>query len=78
MLEQSPYAVAPGELKDIVVWGTMLEGRLQPVTSGKTAEKSAAVSTVTARDPTMAQDGSSLARAVAANLATLLSHDHQP
>ncbi len=30
-LMQSPYEVAPEELKDIRVWGTMLEGRLQPV-----------------------------------------------
>ncbi|NNC55539.1 MAG: amidohydrolase family protein, partial [Pseudomonadales bacterium] len=31
VLEQSPYAVDPVQLKDIRVWGTMLEGRLQPV-----------------------------------------------
>lgn len=31
ILEESPYAVAPEKLKDIRVWGTMLEGRLQPV-----------------------------------------------
>jgi hypothetical protein len=31
ILEQSPYAVAPAKLKDIKVWGTMLEGRVQPV-----------------------------------------------
>jgi predicted amidohydrolase YtcJ len=34
VLEQSPYEVAPAQLKDILVWGTMLEGRVQPV-SGK-------------------------------------------
>ncbi|MFV8782518.1 amidohydrolase [Microbulbifer sp. SA54] len=31
VLMQSPYEVAPEKLKDIKVWGTMLEGRLQPV-----------------------------------------------
>jgi len=29
ILDQSPYAVAPQKLKDIKVWGTMLEGRVQ-------------------------------------------------
>lgn len=30
VLEQSPYAVAPMDLKNIRVWGTVLEGRIQP------------------------------------------------
>lgn len=30
VLEQSPYAVAPTALRDIPVWGTVLEGRVQP------------------------------------------------
>jgi hypothetical protein len=30
VLEQSPHAVAPAALKDIAVWGTVLEGRVQP------------------------------------------------
>jgi len=30
ILEQSPYEVAPSAIKDIGVWGTMLEGRVQP------------------------------------------------
>lgn len=30
ILEESPYAVAPAALKDIGVWGTVLEGRVQP------------------------------------------------
>lgn len=29
VLERSPYDVAPGELKGIGIWGTMLEGRVQ-------------------------------------------------
>ncbi len=35
VLDQSPYAVKPEQLKDIKVWGTMLEGRVQPVTLKK-------------------------------------------
>jgi predicted amidohydrolase YtcJ len=31
VLDRSPHAVAPDRLKDITVWGTMLEGRVQPV-----------------------------------------------
>lgn len=31
VLEKDPYKVDPKELKDIPVWGTMLEGRVQPV-----------------------------------------------
>jgi predicted amidohydrolase YtcJ len=31
ILERSPYEVPPAELKEIAVWGTMLEGRVQPV-----------------------------------------------
>ena len=31
ILEESPYDVAPEAIKDIAVWGTMLEGRLQPI-----------------------------------------------
>lgn len=30
VLEQGPHAVAPAALKDIAVWGTVLEGRVQP------------------------------------------------
>jgi hypothetical protein len=78
VLDRSPYAVAPANLKDIAVWGTMLEGRLQPVTAAKVVPKPAAAATATAPAETTAPDGSTLARAVAANLATLLSHDHQP
>ena len=43
ILEQSPYAVAPEKLKDIDVWGTMLEGRVQPVAKAtRTAAAAAA------------------------------------
>jgi predicted amidohydrolase YtcJ len=32
ILEADPFAVDPGAIKDIGIWGTVLEGRLQPVT----------------------------------------------
>lgn len=31
VLKSSPYDVAPEKLKDIAVWGTMLEGRVHPI-----------------------------------------------
>ncbi len=33
VLEKDPYQVEPKDLKDISIWGTMLEGRVQPVTA---------------------------------------------
>jgi hypothetical protein len=51
ILEQSPYAVAPEKLKDVKVWGTMLEGRVQavPAVAGKAgmAKKQAAAASTT-------------------------------
>jgi predicted amidohydrolase YtcJ len=44
ILEKSPYEVAPKDLKDVAVWGTMLEGRLQPVPPMAAAPKDAKVS----------------------------------
>jgi predicted amidohydrolase YtcJ len=39
VLDQSPYDVAPENLREIGVWGTMLEGRVQPV--AETASRAA-------------------------------------
>ncbi len=36
ILEDSPWTVAPAKIKDIKIWGTMLEGRVQPVGSAPT------------------------------------------
>lgn len=33
VLERDPYEVASGELRDIEIWGTILEGRVHPITS---------------------------------------------
>jgi predicted amidohydrolase YtcJ len=40
ILEKSPYAVDLKDLKDIRVWGTMLEGRLHPVKTAGAQRKS--------------------------------------
>ena len=35
VLEQDPFEVEPMKLKDIPVWGTVIGGRLQPVSGIK-------------------------------------------
>ena len=72
ILEQSPYAVAPEKLKDIAVWGTMLEGRVQPVPVQTTG---AAVSVP--RGHTVDGDAAvALQRDVVAQLTQVLGHHH--
>jgi predicted amidohydrolase YtcJ len=68
VLAKSPYDVAPAEVKDIAVWGTMLEGRVQPAPA---APKSAAAAPapVGRQDPALARD-------VGLRLMEMLSHDH--
>ena len=62
-----PYLPASGDTAEAVQKKlTSLKGEVERIKAAH------------ARGPTMAQDGSTLPRAVAANLATLLSHDHQP
>lgn len=39
VLDQSPYDVEPKAIKEIAVWGTMLEGRLQPVAKSKSQSR---------------------------------------
>jgi predicted amidohydrolase YtcJ len=46
ILEASPYEVAPAAIKDIGVWGTMLEGRLQPTAKSSASERSSISTTV--------------------------------
>lgn len=45
VLDDSPYDVAPDKLKNIGIWGTVLEGRVQPVSraAGQKAETPAAL-----------------------------------
>jgi hypothetical protein len=42
VLEQSPYEVATSALKDIPVWGTILEGRVQPAPAAVTGRRAQA------------------------------------
>lgn len=72
---QSPYEVPPEKLKDVGVWGTMLEGRLQPV-SGKLPK---VIPAVKGKAPlkAAARDGAELGQAVVASLESLLRHKHQ-
>lgn len=74
VLMQSPYEVPPEKLKDVGVWGTMLEGRLQPV-GGKLPK---VVPGVKGKAPlqTSSRDGVDGERAVLAGLASLLQHKH--
>ena len=73
VLEQSPYDVAPEKLKDITVWGTMLEGRIQPVSKiPKVGD--AITDKSTAR--VAALDDAALTQATAISLAALLAHSH--
>lgn len=74
VLMQSPYEVPPEKLKDVVVWGTMLEGRLQPV-GGKLPK---VVPAVNGKAPPKisSRDGGDGERAVMAGLASLLQHKH--
>ena len=75
VLMQSPYDVAPEKLKDVAVWGTMLEGRVQPA-SGKLPRAAPAVK---GKVPLKAalHDGGDVDRAVVASLASLLQHKHE-
>jgi len=73
ILEQSPYEVAPEKLKDVEVWGTMLEGRVQPV--AMTGKVASAVPTAL-RAPSASD--LALQAATAAGLAGLLNHGHSP
>jgi predicted amidohydrolase YtcJ len=72
ILEQSPYAVAPEKLKDIAVWGTMLEGRVQPVP----AQMTGAVASVSRSDAVPGDAAAVLQRDVVAQLTQVLGHHH--
>jgi hypothetical protein len=72
ILEQSPYAVAPEKLKDIGVWGTMLEGRVQPVPVQTTG---AAVS-IPRNGAVSGDAAAALQRDVVAQLTEVLGHHH--
>ena len=74
VLEQSPYEVRPEKLKDIGVWGTMLEGRVQPVP--RAAQAVASLGGDPAASGAEAVADAALTDMLAARLVTLLSHSH--
>jgi len=73
VLEQSPYEVPPEKLKDIPVWGTMLEGRVQPAPAGPKGPSAKATRAAAAvkrtNDPEVSQ-------AVMRHVANLMDHNH--
>jgi hypothetical protein len=76
VLHQSPYAVAPEKLKDIQVWGTMLEGRVQPAPGVPGTKKAPAKSVSVSTTGPVAASEATLARDVPVRLAELLEHKH--
>lgn len=74
VLEQSPYEVRPEKLKDIGVWGTMLEGRVQPVPRAAKAVASSGGDPAAAGAEAVAD--AALTDLLAARLVTLLKHSH--
>lgn len=75
VLMQSPYEVAPEKLKDVQVWGTMLEGRVQPVAGKPPRTTPAAKGKASAK--VASRDGTEVGRAVVATLESLLRHKHE-
>ncbi len=71
VLEQDPYEVESGKLKDIAVWGTMLEGRLQPVDQAARASTSMRDATSRLRGSI---DEAEFRRAAVAQLTRLIGH----
>ncbi|MEF9996657.1 MAG: amidohydrolase family protein [Burkholderiaceae bacterium] len=73
VLDQSPYAVAPERLKDVKVWGTMLEGRVQPVGP---ATRSSHLGVGASRVSSTRLSEAETQDATVAQLTRLLAHTH--
>jgi len=73
VLAQSPYEVAPEKLKDVVVWGTMLEGRVQPVGP---PTKSSRLETGASKVSSSRSSEAEIQEATVAQLTRLLTHTH--
>ena len=72
VLEQSPYGVAPEKVKDIQVWGTMLEGRVQPAPAAPKATEGEE----DGAPMRSAVDHTEVTQAVVEKLAALMTHDN--
>ena len=68
ILENTPCDVPPAALKGIAVWGTMLEGRLQPAPATPQAAAGEAMAA--------SQDDAEVTRAAMQQPARLMDHDH--
>jgi predicted amidohydrolase len=73
VLDQSPYEVAPEKLKDVVVWGTTLEGRVQPVGP---PTKSSRLKTGASKLSSARLSEAEIQEATVAQLTRLLTHTH--
>lgn len=67
VLDRSPYDVDPAAVKDIGLWGTVLEGRLQPVKDAATTAAAAAA------DRTVVASGQEVAQAAIEQLTRLIT-----
>jgi len=74
VLERSPYDVPAAALKDVKVWGTMLEGRLQPV--GRPIPKTAQAAPDGPPTRASTHEEDVLARVTSESLTTLLQRQH--
>jgi hypothetical protein len=73
VLEQSPYDVPASKLKDIQVWGTMLEGRVQPV---RRSPRTTSLEPGASPARMASADDVELSRAAVAHLANFIAHRH--
>jgi len=73
VLAQSPFEVAPEKLKDLEVWGTMLEGRVQPV---GLPPQSRRVENGSSKASSARGSDTELQEATIAQLGRLLAHPH--
>ena len=71
VLMRSPYKIAPEKLKDVKVWGTMLEGRLQPVGSPPRSMEPKSGSTTS-----IDSDDEAIQRATIDQLVRAIQHAH--
>lgn len=76
ILGQSPYAVPPEQLKGLPVWGTMLEGRLQPANTAASARRTDPITPPLAADPDAPLKAAALQAATVDQLTRLMMHKH--
>ncbi|WP_139558734.1 amidohydrolase [Methylotetracoccus oryzae] len=73
VLDQSPYDVPLDKLKEIRVWGTMLEGRVQPVPGGL---KPSGTKPAKVAASAQAKQDAAVTQAAMVHVANLMNHTH--